>query len=168
MGRVRSYLLVAVALLIAGAAFTIVTSGPALAQVRAALVRDVDSPARQPVVLLGQAIASHYSGYSPFCPVEYDVPANKRFVVEYIAGRAQDSARPQLTQAELWRGTDTLLGQLPFAPIETKPEFMTLAQPLTMYFEAGDHVRLCMVRYHMTDTSGGASVQVVGHLIDVN
>ena len=76
MRTMKNKLLTMAAMLVVLTGFGHYFAKPLLAQVRAALVRDVDNPALQPVMF---AIGSN--------PQTFHVPVGKRLVIEYVSWR---------------------------------------------------------------------------------
>ena len=72
-----SALLATAAVVAAVGIMAILPSSPLLAQVRAALVRDVDQPARQSVTIRKFTASSSFEAV-------YTVPAGKKFVLEHV------------------------------------------------------------------------------------
>jgi hypothetical protein len=67
-------------------------SKPLIAQVRAALVRDSDNPALQPV-MIGLSAGGGF-------PQSFHVPAGKRFVIEYMSWRASGGVNAGLITSQ--------------------------------------------------------------------
>ena len=77
-------MLLALAALVVVAGFIHQFEKPVLAQVRAALIKNIDEPGRAPYMI--QTVCRPEAG-SNFCKGTFpSVPANKRFVVEYVNG----------------------------------------------------------------------------------
>jgi hypothetical protein len=155
----------AAATLIAGAQM----SGVASAQIKPAMVRSVDEPARVPY---GGTVAFS----CPFgndCTVEYPVvAAGKRVRITdvTIAIPAQSTATHFLAVHRNGASFATMLSVFPMAPISAAfyGQMVSTTQSLNVYFEAGDKP---VVELFVTAGSGGinasqARVTLTGYVVD--
>lgn len=102
MSKLVKPMLFAAAAIAGAVAISMMTPRELLAQVRAALVRDVDHPARQPVYLRGsfQIVPGNLTGSDPLqiCTGSSTcvsaVPAGKRLVIEFITVRISAYSTP--------------------------------------------------------------------------
>jgi hypothetical protein len=108
MKRVRALILISM-LLILGAVMLSFVPNRAIAQIRAALVRDIDERGRNPFQQTGQC-----SGFSDTCSIAFTtVPANKRLVVEEVSSRSTVRSTVQILQSDLRNSQVGLLNNQP-------------------------------------------------------
>ena len=125
----------------------------ALAQVRPALVRDVDQPARQAVVIRKFANSSIFEAV-------YTVPAGKRFVLEHV----NCSSLAASLYAGIFEGTLSHPNIVYSVPVIGVSAGVLVADGATrIYFEPGSVLNLrifvtanttCTLSGHTIDTSG--------------
>jgi hypothetical protein len=161
--RKRSVVIVAV--LIAGAAILGGMFGqPVAAQVRAALVRDVDTAALAPISLTVE--------YSLCCINDQrlvtTVPAGKRLVIDHISYYSSGASSDQMIFGALRAGQFGPLRAIlavnpPHASAASTFTIQDGAQPVTTYFEAGEDVWVTVS--HSTGGTRTFQVAVSGHLI---
>ncbi len=136
---------------------------PVWAQVRAALVRDVDSPALAPVSASVSFFVPSGADYRQMLVV----PSGKRFVLEYVSYEISGSSDGQLVYAVIEKGTGDDMVYL-----EIHPPHPSLLNSFTIqeggqlvraYFEAGEEVRV------FASNNGASSrlmsVRISGHYI---
>jgi hypothetical protein len=146
MNRKRIFLLAASALAVT-AAIPLLNPQQLLAQVRAALVRDIDSPARMPVVLIGNS-ASLVEGITT---INYDicssvgcsssVPSIYRLVIEHVGVYSPTSLSTLggiVLQSTLHNHqVDTYL-----QPPDRSSVVWTNGTPVRIYVDSGSDVRV--------------------------
>jgi ethanolamine transporter EutH len=126
-------------------------AGDALAQTRPALVRDVDQPARQPVVI------RKFTSTSSFDAV-YTVPAGKRFVLEHMSCTSLDD---QL-YAGIFLGSLTHSNIVYSVPVINTSGTVLVADGATrIYFEPGIVLNLRIFANEPTTCT------LSGHTMDV-
>jgi hypothetical protein len=122
-----------------------------MAQVRAALVRDVDHPARQSVTI------RNFTSSSVFQPV-YTVPAGKRLVLEHVNCTSLDD---QL-YAGIFQGAlahENIVYSVPV--INTSGTVLVADGSTRIYFEPGESINL---RIFVTEAT---TCTLSGHTVDV-
>jgi hypothetical protein len=137
---------------------------PVMAQVRAALVQNIDEPGRAPLTLLLEcnAVGSYYcDGTSSTA-----VPANKRFVVQYVNGGAYFYGSGAFLSGTVGNGELNILN-LESHLVGTSSGFSTytISMPVVAYFEAGQTPAITMTGTTSTNPSG--YVFLTGYLIDL-
>jgi len=133
---------------------------PVMAQVRAALVQDVDQPARAPFQ------ATVPININNFNYTSVPIPAGKRLVIDYVSmsGAAQTSGsyvQPIIILSSSVAGSNALyyLGPNPSA---TAPGQYYMAQPMTVY---ADSLQVGPAFAGYTPTFLAFNVVISGHLI---
>jgi hypothetical protein len=110
---------------------------PVLAQVRAALVKNIDERGRTPY---GQT-ASCFTAGSTVCPAIFPaVPANKRLVIEHVNGYVGVGTPGSLLSLAALQGNNLLVHYI-FFQVQGSDQFNNTIyianQPTLAYFEAG-------------------------------
>jgi hypothetical protein len=136
---------------------------PLMAQIRAALVRNIDEPGRSPYLS-----ASPIVGLTPFtCIAEFaPVPPNKRLVVQYISGYTALTGPSTKVFAIL--EAPNLLVNVPRAYLSATlvgGSQYVANQEMVLYVEPGGVPRL---RFEVSNVSCTAAGTLSGHLIDLN
>jgi hypothetical protein len=136
---------------------------PLLAQIRAALVRNIDEPGRSPYLS-----ASPNVGYTPNqCIAEFaPVPPNKRLVVQHISGYAALTGPSTLVVAIL--EAPNVLVNVPRAYLSATfvgGSQYVANQEMVLYLEPGGVPRL---RFQVSNVSCTAVGTLSGYLIDLN
>jgi hypothetical protein len=127
-------------------------SNSLVAQVRAALVRDVDQPARQSVVI------RQFTSTSTFAPV-YTVPAGKRFVLEHM----NCTSLGQELYAGIFVGIFQLQSVVYSVPVTGVSGGVLIADGDThIYFDSGTVLNLRMFVRNATICT------LSGHTVDLN
>jgi hypothetical protein len=127
-------------------------SNSLVAQVRAALVRDVDQPARQSVVIRNFTSTSSFGA-------AYTVPAGKRFVLEHM----NCTSLGLELYAGVFVGTLQLQNVVYSVPVAGVSGDVLVADGDTrIYFEPGTVVNLRMF------VSGQTICTLSGHTVDLN
>jgi hypothetical protein len=134
-----------------------------------ASVRNVDNPARQPVMLNDRRIFPNAS--SSFVDDLYTVPANKALVIEYVHAQLflptddQGSCSLVVQQQQFVLDLPVVhtesLNQI-FSP----PERWDADLPVRLYFNAGDHIQVTCVD-GLSSGVRNASLIISGHLVNI-
>ena len=138
---------------------------PLLAQIRAALVKNVDEPGRIPYQ--SNAICEftiHNDCNAPLTPV----PAGKRLVLQHASVLRQCIAPPCIGSYVAIRSHDHSLSTGPAAYVSSPRltnSFTALDQDIRLYLEAGDIPTLEM---GFSEGESFASFTITGYLIDLN
>jgi hypothetical protein len=134
-----------------------------------ASVRNVDNPARQPVMLDDRRTFPTAS--SSFVDDLYTVPANKALVIEYLHAQLFLPTGDQGSCSVVVQQQQFVL-DLPLVHTESlnqifsPPERWDVDLPVRLYFNAGDHIQVTCV----DGLSAGvrtASLIISGHLVNV-
>ncbi len=138
---------------------------PAFAQVRAALMQDRDSKARNYYQTANLSCGYAVSICSMDLPV---VPAGKRLVIEHISGEADTSGPTDLYRASLWAKNLWPSAYLEFGPANLTPNNLyarAFNQVVFAAFDAGQTPQLSL----QTTGSGGFAWQAVitGYMVDI-
>ena len=135
---------------------------PLIAQVRAAVIKNIDEKGRNPY--MQGAFASCFSGTSAFCDMNFPaVPANKRLVIEHVSANIGASTGTGIN------GTFLLVGgtvfSLPGNAMAT-PTLVGVNQSVVAYCEAGQAFTYRVV-WDSTSGTGSVSSVVSGYLVDL-
>ena len=136
---------------------------PLMAQVRAALVQDVDQPARAPFQITVPININNFN----FTPVA--IPAGKRLVIDYVSmsGAAQTSGpdvQPIIIFSSSLNGGSNSLYYFGPSPSATVPGQYYHAEPTTIY---ADSLNVSPAFSGYTPTFMSFNVVISGHLISV-
>ncbi len=140
--------------------------------IRAALMKDVDNPIRQPVFLEGRYFADPGENYvTGSYAIDYVVPAGKRLVIEFVSIAAADLPASSETIYEGRIGVpggDSSLDAFYLAMAQTSAGVYHADQPLRLYYAPGDHFRLATSRLHC-EAAGIGNLHAVasGYLVDL-
>lgn len=130
----------------------VLPAGDALAQTRPALVRDVDQPARQPVVIRKFTIASIFESV-------YTVPAGKRFVLEHV----NCTSLGDEMYVGIFAGSLSHANIVYSVPVINLSGTVLVADGATrIYFEPGSVLNLRMF------VTNGTTCTLSGHTMDVS
>jgi len=153
MSKLKKTVLTLTALAVALAAVHVATDQTLVAQIRAALVRDVDHPARQAVMI------KHYTAESDF-DIIYTVPAGKRLVVEHVNCTALDDT----VYVGLYHPNALTHSNIVYSPplISTSVGVTILDGDTRLYFEPGVSLSLRVF------TSEPTTCMISGHTVDAN
>lgn len=116
-------------------------AAPAIAQVvRAAVVKNIDEKGRIPYQVSGSCLAP-VAGIS--CSVPFPaVPANRRFVIEYVNTEFTRTAGFDPTAALSFIGTDNLSHRFELPTFFRSGSTYGLSTPVLIYLEAGQTISL--------------------------
>ena len=187
MGRVRYYVVVVLGSAALAAVFGLLNAGPAIAQaVRAALVKNVDEPGRNPyqgfVAFNGSVAAAPDGSYfcqqppsAPTCFLIFPfVPAGKRLVVESLTGtvRVQSPAFPSAVTLQAsdpsFRNVVSVPSELLLGHDFGGGAFQYGANAVfKAYVEPGGDVRVTVAATGAPGALQGGSVALGGYLVDV-
>jgi hypothetical protein len=138
---------------------------PVMAQVRAALVQNIDEPGRSPFSLT----LSCNAGGTNFCEGTSStaVPANKRFVVQNVNGTVNffGSATVAIGTVFVVNGSRFYLDPH-FVGISFGQYIYAINMPVVAYFEAGQTPSIDIIGSNTTNPPG-ATVFLTGYLIDL-
>jgi hypothetical protein len=144
-------------------------SGAATAQTRPALVKDVNSPANQP--LAANAGATFGGGDSSATATLLTVPAGKRAVIEHVScidylGTGNNFVRTELRYTlggvlNRHQFVHTLVGNSFVSGIDV----WSFSQPVRLYADAGTTIQIYALRWS-TAGSGGIECHISGHYVD--
>jgi hypothetical protein len=140
---------------------------PVMAQVRAALVQNIDEPGRSPFIL--QIGCDSSGGNACYGTSSTAVPANKRFVVQYVSGNLDifgsgtfdtgTVSSNAVTGSTLYLDPHFVVNAFGFSTY-------TINMPVTAYFEAGQTPSIEIIGT-FTAQSPSAIVTLTGYLIDL-
>jgi len=153
MSKLKKTVLTLTALAAALAAVHVATDQTLVAQIRAALVRDVDHPARQ-AVMIKQYTAENYFD------VVYTVPAGKKLVVEHVNCTALDDT----VYVGLYEPNVLTHSNVVYSPplISTSVGVTILDGDTRLYFEPGVSLSLRVF------TNGATTCMISGHTVDAS
>ena len=138
---------------------------PAFAQVRAALMQDRDSKAR-----------NYYQTYNLSCGYAVGicatdlavVPAGKRLIIEHVSGEADTVAANDLYRVSLWNKNQSSSAYLEFGPAALTPNNLyarPFNQAVFAAFDAGQTPQLVL---QTTGVNGFAwQAALTGYMIDI-
>lgn len=162
----RTRLVIAAALIVALGIVALVAR-PAMAQLRAALVKDVDNPARQPFA------AGAFPSFSGRLAAEsfLTVPAGKRGVIEHVSCVNVLDASNNFVRLQVDVTTDGNLNSHQFVHSNVGPsigdlEVWSFSQPVRVYADPGTEVELNVFRRVGTG-SGNVECYISGHYVDL-
>jgi hypothetical protein len=137
---------------------------PVMAQVRAALVQNIDEPGRSPFTLTIECAGFQNSG---FCSGTSStaVPANKRFVVQYVNGIMDIYGSGTFDSGYVSSNGMTLYLDPHFGATSFGFSTYTINMPVVAYVEAGQTPSIEI--YGTSSTSPQAIVTLTGYLIDL-
>lgn len=156
-------------LVLAAGVIALLASTQAPAQTRAALVKDVDSPASQP---FGAAATPAFSGVTATGTL-LTVPAGKRAVVEHFSCiNFLDSAN-NFIRLELRYTVGGTLRRHQFVHERVGPSFLTgidvwsVGQPVRLYADEGTAIEVSALR-RLTSGSAGIECYISGHYVNAS
>ena len=141
MNRIKKYSATSVVLILTVAILGAIFAKPVVAQVRAALVRDVDAPALAPFRATVDFTFSTLNDQRLLTTV----PAGKRLVIEYISYWSYSQTSDQLVFGALRSGQFGPFAQVfqinpPHASAASTLFIQDASLPAKLYFEAGEDV----------------------------
>jgi hypothetical protein len=135
---------------------------PLMAQVRAALVKNIDEKGRIPYMQSGFTSCS--SGSSVFCDITFPVvPANKRLVLMHVSANIGMSAGGVNGTFLLAGGNNTF--SLPGRSMAT-PSLIGVNENVLAYFESGS-IPIYRVVFDSASDIGAVSSVISGYLVDL-
>ena len=138
------------------------------------LVRDVDNPARQPVIRLADDV-NVLVGETQASKQMYTVPAGKRLVIEFVSVRTfVDPGQKVFVEVGVSDGqtsydinlAPTLVGKFPAGNSGLFGDRSAISQQTRLYANAGDTVH-AFVQKNDDTGAGQANINVTGYLVDV-
>jgi hypothetical protein len=156
------------AALIAACGILAVFARPALAQLRAALVKDIDHPARQP---FAAGAFPSVSGGASVSETFLTVPAGKRGVIEHVSCIISLDPSNNFVRIQVDVTTNGNVNSHQFLPSHVGPsigglENWAFSQPVRLYADPGTDVELRVSR-RLASSSGGVECYVSGHYVDL-
>lgn len=154
---------------LAAGAIALMASGVATAQTRAALVKDVDSPASQPF-----AFSSSPVGFGSSLSLELPlitVPAGKRAVVEHVSCINFLASGNNFVRMEIGFVTGGVSRRHQFVhdfvggSLISGIDIWSFSQPVRLYADAGTAIRMSALR-RSASGSGGVECDISGHYVD--
>jgi hypothetical protein len=141
MNRAKKYLSVSAVLILTAAIVAAIFAKPVVAQVRAALVRDIDAPALAPF----RASVDFNLAALNDQRLLTTVPAGKRLVIEYISYWSYGPTSDQLVFGTLRTGQFGPFAHIiqinpPHASATSTLFIQDASLPVKLYFEPGDEV----------------------------
>jgi hypothetical protein len=162
MKKPKIYLAFSAVAVISAAVIGSVFAQPLWAQVKAALVRDIDTPALAPFRGTISFTLPALNGNGGLLTT---VPAGKRLVIEHVSYSAGLPTGQQVVYAALTAGSTTahvLQINVPHASVNPNFVIQDASQPLKAYFEAGDQVGVTMSQ---TGSVGNVSLYATGYYV---
>jgi hypothetical protein len=159
----KNTLLMGAAVLAALGALTHFGGKPLLAQVRAALVRNIDEPGRSPY----QSVALNGAFTPGTCSVDFaPVPLNKRLVVEHLSAYVLVGGATSVVLGKLLLASNLAIGPIAFFDATSVGTAQWAAsKQMTVYVEPGGVPRLSFtITSNINCTASGS---LTGHLIDL-
>ena len=155
---------------LAAGLIALLASNAATAQTRAALVKDVDSPASQPFAASG-GVVNFPSGSLNASSTLMTVPAGKRAVIEHVScidflEAGNNFVRMEMRYtlggvAQRHQFVHTRVGTSLIGTIDV----WSFSQPVRLYADAGTTLQMAALRRSATG-SGGIECQISGHYVD--
>jgi hypothetical protein len=148
----------------------LLASTAATAQTRAALVKDVDSPASQPFAA-SSGVVNFPAGSSNASSTLLTVPAGKRAILEHVScidflETGNNFVRMEMRYtlggvAQRHQFVHTRVGTSLIGSIDV----WSFSQPVRLYADAGTILQMAALR-RSTTGSGGIECQISGHYVD--
>ena len=140
-------------------------AAPAFAQVRAALMQDRDSKARN----VYQTINLNCGYQVSICSVDLPVvPAGKRLIIEHISGESDTVGANDLYRISLWIKNTAAVAYLEFGAANLTPNNLyarPFNQPVFASFDAGQTPQLTLQTTGVTGFAWQAAIS--GYMIDI-
>ncbi|HLK62575.1 MAG TPA: hypothetical protein VKU19_03990 [Bryobacteraceae bacterium] len=135
---------------------------PAIAQIRAAVIKNIDEKGRVPYMQSG-AVGCGSQG---LCDLIFPaVPANKRLVLEHVSGNFNPNPGAGINGIFLEGAGGFAVFSLPGSSMAT-PEIVAVNQPVLAFFEAGQ-TPFIRVAWSSTTNTGAFTAVVSGYLVDL-
>ncbi len=133
--------------------------------VRAVLIKDVDNPIRQPVVLRGELVQAAAATQFGEASIDYTVPAGKRLVVEFVSGVARLDASPDRNYVlHIRQPGGGTLDEI-FLPMQLSGSRF-VSQSLRLYYDPGMHFVVNCGRDLADAPASNYSAFASGYLVD--
>jgi hypothetical protein len=143
---------------------------PVIAQVRAALVKDVDNPARQPFAV-NSGTSSINAGSISVTQVLLTVPAGKRAVIEHVSCIDFLASGDNFVRMELRHTLGGVAKAQQFvhdfvgASLASGIDVWSFSQPIRAYADPGTDISMSALRRNSAGT-GGIECELSGHFVD--
>ena len=139
---------------------------PLIAQVRAALVKNIDERGRSPYTVAAKCGGGESGNLS--CIGDFPaISANKRFVVEYINGNVEVSQAAEFERARLHNFQGETLELVPvYESTNTQRNRYTISMPVVWYYEAGNRTYFLLESVNRANYFTG-ELRLAGYLIDL-
>lgn len=159
-----------VTLWLAAGMIALMASGATMAQTRAALVKDVDSPASQPFAFSSNVTGFGASSRSLELPL-ITVPAGKRAVVEHVSCINYLASGINFVRLEIRFVTGGVERRHQFVhtfvggSLSSGLDIWSFSQPVRLYADAGTAIRIYALR-RLASGEGGVECDISGHFVD--
>lgn len=166
----KAHLIIAALLLAAGTFLGGILAEPVWAQVRAALVKDVDNPSRQPFAA-DSNVTNFGTGAIDVSDPLLTVPAGKRAVIEHLSCINFLEAGNNFVRMELRYRLGGILQTHQFVHTRVGVSFIgtvdiwSFSQPIRAYADPSTEISIYALR-RLTSGSGGIECQISGHYVD--
>jgi hypothetical protein len=166
----KAYLIIAAVIVAIGSVLGGVLSEPVVAQVRAALIKDVDSPARQPFAV-GTTITDFAGGSNSLSDTVLTVPAGKRAVVEHVSCINYIDTANNWIRFEMRYTSAGAASKHQFVHTYVGPSFSSgidiwsFSQPVRAYADPSTTITIAALR-RSGSGAGGIECYVSGHYVD--
>jgi hypothetical protein len=143
---------------------------PVIAQVRAALVKDVDNPARQPFAV-NSGVSIMTQGQSSVTQALLTVPAGKRAVIEHVSCIDFLVSGDNFVRMELRHTLGGVAKAQQFVhdfvggSLLAGTDIWSFSQPIRVYADPGTEVTMFAIRRTLAGT-GGIECELSGHYVD--
>ena len=135
---------------------------PLMAQIRAALIKNIDEKGRNPYQQSG---ATDCTGLG-LCDLAFPaVPAGKRLVVEHVSGNFNPNPGAAMNAIFLEGAGGFAVFSFPGSSMAT-PQLVAVNQPVLAYFESGQ-TPFIRVAWNSTANTGAFSAVITGYLVDL-
>lgn len=155
---------------LAAGAIALLASSAAMAQTRAALVKDVNSPPSQPFAA-NSGVAGFPSGANAITVTLLTVPAGKRAVVEHVSCIDFLAVGDNFVRMEMRYTLGGVSQQHQFVHTRVGTSLIpsidvwSLSQPVRLYADAGTTIQMAAIRRSGAGP-GGIECQISGHYVD--
>jgi hypothetical protein len=166
----KAYLIIAAILVVVGSILGGGLGEPVLAQVRAALIKDVDNPARQPFAV-GTGITDFAVGSNSVSDTVLTVPAGKRAVVEHVSCINYVETANSWVRFEMNYTSAGAASRHQFVLTRVGPSFAagidiwSFSQPVQAYADPSTAITITALR-RLSSGAGAIECYVSGHYVD--
>jgi hypothetical protein len=165
----KAHLAVIAVIVVVGTILGGILAEPVWAQVRAALVKDVDNPSRQPFT--GTATVDFAPGLTGAGAPLLVVPAGKRAVVEHVSCINYLDAANNFVRFEMQYTSGGVVGRHQFVNTRVGASFVSFidvwsfSQPVQAYADPSTGITINAFR-RATTGAGGIECYISGHYVD--